>query len=102
MSEKKNTVNRILKGDISAIKEGFGSNDTALRIIAIINSTKLNIKDKEVIERIKILTEDNSYLRICAFTVGEFATASLHLQGIINYSGNNLSIKKLIDSKFDF
>lgn len=48
------------------------------------------------------MTKDNSYLRICAFTVGEFATASLHLRGVEKYSGNNDSIVRLIESKFQF
>ena len=55
-----------------------------------------------IISNIKEMKKDRDYLRICAFTVGEFATASLHLRGIEKYSGSNHSILRLIESKFQF
>lgn len=90
----------MLNGDVAAIKLGLDSNNTALKINAIIYSTVFHIDDAAVVDQIKKITKDNSYLRICAFTFGEFATASLHLRGVEKYSGNNDSIVRLIESKF--
>lgn len=102
MSKSQDIINRMLNGEVTAIKLGLDSNDTVLRINAIIHSTTFKINDKYIIEKIESLTEDNNYLRICAFTVGEFATASLHIRGIKKYSGDNISIKRLIESQFNF
>ena len=102
MNKNQDLINRMLNGDVAAIKLGLDSNNTALKINAIIYSTVFHIDDAAVVDQIKEMTKDNSYLRICAFTVGEFATASLHLRGVEKYSGNNDSIVRLIESKFQF
>lgn len=102
MSESQTLINQMLSGDANAIKIGLNSNNTALKINAIIHSTVFHVDDATVINKIKEMKKDKDYLRICAFTVGEFATASLHLRGIEKYSGNNDSILRLIESKFDF
>lgn len=39
-----------------------------------------------IISKIKEMKKDRDCLRICAFTVGEFATASLHLRGIEKFA----------------
>lgn len=102
-------INQMLNGDVDAIKIGLNSDNTALKINAIIHSTVFCVDDDIVISKIKEMKKDRDYLRICAFTVGEFATASLHLRGIEkfawdwkSYEGENPSIKRLIESKFDF
>lgn len=92
-------INQMLNGDVDAIKIELNSDNTALKINAIIHSTVFCVDDDIVISKIK---KDRDYLRICAFTVGEFATASLHLRGIEKYSGSNHSILRLIESKFQF
>lgn len=95
-------INQMLNGDVDAIKIGLNSDNTALKINAIIHSTVFCVDDDIVISKIKEMKKDRDYLRICAFTVGEFATASLHLRGIEKYSGSNHSILRLIESKFQF
>ena len=55
-----------------------------------------------MINEIISLKNNTCYLRSVAFTVGEFAIAGLHLLEIESYEGENPSIKRLIESKFDF
>ena len=95
-------INNMLKGDIAAIKKGIASDSILLKIDAIVCAVKNKISEKEVINKIISLKNDTRYLRSVAFTVGEFAIAGLHLLGIESYEGENPSIKRLIESKFDF
>lgn len=76
-------INQMLNGDVDAIKIELNSDNNALKINAIIHSTVFCVDDDIVISKIK---KDRDYLRICVFTVGEFATASLHLRGIEKFA----------------
>lgn len=95
-------INNMLKGDIAAIKKGIASDLILLKIDAIVCAVKNKISDKEMINEIISLKNNTCYLRSVAFTVGEFAIAGLHLLEIESYEGENPSIKRLIESKFDF
>lgn len=102
MNKNQILVNNMLKGDIISIKKGLDSDNISLQINAIIHSTRLKIIDKYIIQKILSLKDSKNYLNICAFTVGEFAAASLHLHGVEEYTGDNDSIKRLVESKFIF
>lgn len=102
MNKGQKLINCMINGDMAAIKSGLKSNATDLKIIAIIHSILYHIDSDDVVEQIKILKEDNNYMDLCAFTVGEFAVAGLHLLGIECYYGDNPSIQRLIESKFNF
>ena len=95
-------INSMLKGDIAAIKKGIATDLILLKIDAIVCAVKNKINDKEIINEIISLKNNICYLRSVVFTVGEFAIAGLHLLEIESYEGENPSIKRLIESKFDF
>lgn len=101
-NDSQKLINNMLEGDIASIKKGFASNSILIKIDAIICAVKEKTSDKEIINEITSLKNDGRYLRSVAFTVGEFAIAGLHLLGIESYDGENPSIKRLIESKFDF
>lgn len=101
-NDSQKLINSMLKGDAVSIKKGFDSDSILLKIDAIICAVKKKTSDKEIIKEIISLKNNTHYLRSVAFTVGEFAIAGLHLLGIEQYNGDNASINRLIESKFDF
>ena len=64
-------INRMLKGDIAAIKKGIASDLILLKIDAIVCVVKNKISDKEMINEIISLKNNTCYLRSVAFTVGD-------------------------------
>lgn len=95
-------INRMLDGDIESIRKGIVSESVLIKIDAIICTVKWKINDESIMNQIQLSKNDDRYLRSVAYTIGEFATAALHLCGIEKYSGNNNSVLRLIDSGFQF
>jgi hypothetical protein len=87
-------------GDISAIKRGFNAQGAIYNMNAIVWTTKNKLKNIELISNIKALK--NNDISINGRTVGQFATASLDILNIEKYNGNDILIKELIKSNFDF
>jgi hypothetical protein len=72
---------------------------------AIIEAVQHNIKDDSIINQIKRLKSDNTFLfglNGGGYTVSTFAYAALDVLNIEKYKGNDEYVKKLIDFKFKF
>ncbi|MEE0505871.1 MAG: hypothetical protein UDL61_04735 [Ruminococcus callidus] len=102
MDNGQQLINKMLDGDIESIKKGIVSGSVLIKIDAIICTVKWKVNDESIINQIQLSKNDNRYLRSVAYTIGEFATAALHLCGVEKYSGDNNSILRLIDSGFQF
>lgn len=93
-------IRKMQLGDVSALKRGFDAKGAIYHINAIAWTTKNNIKNAGLISSIKKLTNDNTL--ISGYTVGQFALASLDILNIQKYQGDDVSVKNLIESNFDF
>jgi hypothetical protein len=94
------TIKKMQSGDISTLKNGFNAKGAIYRVNAIAWATKNNIIDEELIAYIKKSINDNTL--ISGYTVGQFALASLDILNIQKYQGDDISVKNLIKSNFDF
>lgn len=70
------------------------------RMNAIAFSCICKADDAVIVEKIRKLKEDNVY--IDGYSVSDFAKAALDIMQIEKYSGDNVRIRKLIESEFDF
>ena len=94
MDNGQQLINKMLDGDIESIKKGIASGSVLIKIDAIICTVKWKVNDESIINQIQLSKNDNRYLRSVAYTIGEFATAALHLCGVEKYSGDNNSIDR--------
>lgn len=101
MNNGQKMIDEMRSGNVSAILECL-NREVLFKIDAIICSVQHNIVEENVVNKISSMKNDDEYLRSVAFTVGEFSSAALHLLGIEEYTGENKSIIRLIESKFDF
>ena len=87
-------------GDREAIMKGLSCQGAIYRMDAIAFASLNNIKDAEIVKRLKELKKDDVFLD--GYTVGDFAVAALDNLGIEKYIGDDVRMKNLIESKFAF
>lgn len=93
-------ISRMISGEREAILKGLSHPGAIYRMNAIGQVYLNNMRDAEIIEKLKVLKADDVMLD--GYTVGDFAVAALHNFGIEKYEGDKRTLKELIDSKFGF
>ena len=93
-------IERMRNGDREAIMKGLSCQGAIYRMDAIAFASLNNIKDAEIVKRLKELKKDDVFLD--GYTVGDFAVAALDNLGIEKYIGDDVRMKNLIESKFAF
>ena len=93
-------IAKMKKGDKNAIISGLSHNGAIYRMNAISFSALHNIQDADVKKKITELTDDD--ISLDTYSVSDFAYAALDVMGIALYKGNSDSVKRLIESKFEF
>lgn len=94
------TIERMRNGDREAIMKSLSCQGAIYRMDAIAFASLNNIKDAEIVKRLKELKKDDVFLD--GYTVGDFAVAALDNLGIEKYIGDDVRMKNLIESKFAF
>lgn len=98
--ENKILLQRMKKGDKSAILEGLRHSGALFRINGIMNAERYSLKDKEIIDSILNLKCDK--ISFDGYSVSDFAISALDLLNLEKYEGNDVAIKQLIESRFEF
>ena len=98
--EDRELIKKIQAGDWSAIMQGLSHIGAFYRINATINAVRYEVRDPVVKIYLDRLKEDQIVMN--GYRVSEFAISALDILGFERYNGNDLRIKRLIDSKFDF
>ena len=93
-------ISRMISGEREALLKGLSHPGAIYRMNAIGQVYLNNMRDAEIIEKLKVLKADDVMLD--GYTVGDFAVAALHNFGIEKYEGDKRTLKELIDSKFGF
>lgn len=93
-------IDRMKKGEHSAIMDGLSHSGAIYRMNAISYSVISGVENTDVENKIKELKKDGVMLD--GFSVADFASAALDLMEVEAYTGNSASVKSLIDSNFDF
>lgn len=108
MKKSKNTninikeeIYKMSQNDRNAIIYGIRSEIPILNLNAIVFGTKFKYSEPEFIEIMKGNFAD-SEITFFGNELRKFVSASLHLLGVQEYSGDDLLIKNLIKSKFEF
>lgn len=100
MKEEQQAIDSMYNGDIAIIKECITSTIPNLVMNSIIAGVKIGLKDKEYIEKLKTNCSNKTVLMgVC---LGDVAEAAFCILTNKPYLGNNLTIKSLINSNFDF
>ena len=98
--DDKTLLQRMKKGNKSAILEGLRHPGALFRINGIINVERYGLKDEEIIDYILDLKCDK--ISFDGYSVSDFAISALDLLDLEKYNGNDVAIKQLIESKFEF
>lgn len=99
-NEDKELLKKIQAGDSSAIMQGLTHAGAFYRINAAINAVRYEVREPVVKFHLDRLKEDQIIMN--GYMVSEFAISALDILGFERYVGNDLRIKRLINSKFDF
>ena len=91
-------INAMHKGDVNIIKDCIVSNSPILLLNAIMAGTKRKLHDDNFIKGVK--DAENSDETLMGIPLKKVAAASLHLLGVKKYSGNDETIKTMIDTEF--
>lgn len=99
MKQIQNLIDDMYNGNTDAILSGISSNNDFLLINAIIAGTKQGVKEDKFIEGITKAQESEAIL--LGFPIASIATASSHLLQKKKYTGDDVIVKELLESKFD-
>lgn len=80
--------------------ENLNKKGSFYKFNAIVACTQLKAVSDEVVEKLIILKDD--YSQIAGHTISDFSIAALDIIGVEKYTGSDISIKELINSKFSF
>lgn len=83
-------------GDPIAIMDGFASPSPLSRMQAIAGAVNHNVFSDAVIQQFVKLTKDTS--QVMGYKVSDLAIAALDRSGIIEYNGDDVTIRWLINS----
>ncbi len=97
----KEMIHKMTQNDHDAIISGIHSDIPILNLNAIIYGTRYKYNDPEFIDTMKLRFAD-SKITFFGMELSEFVSASLHLLGVQEYAGDDLLVKNLIRSQFDF
>ncbi|MGN1347716.1 MAG: hypothetical protein ACI4VI_02110 [Acutalibacteraceae bacterium] len=93
-------VNLMQNNDKQAIIEGLSHKGAIYRINGIIYSVLFSHTENETVSIIQNLKTDTTLFD--GYSVSDFAIAALDLLSVEKYKGNEETILKLINSKFEF
>lgn len=96
LSEKINNQNRIRQGNADDILWGLNQEDVWMRAIALFTILNKMIVNEEIIERIREMKSDTSF--VYGNTICQIATATLDIIGEEKYDGKDFQIKSLIST----
>lgn len=99
-SEDRDLFAKIQTGDRNAILKGLIHPGAIYRVNAAMNAVRYNIKDVPVKIYLGRMKKDDIFIN--GYRVSDFAHAALDLLGLESYFGNELRVRRLITSKFDF
>lgn len=99
-SEDRELLKKIQDGDRNAILQGLAHPGAFYRINATMSAGRHFVKEPVIGIYLKRLKEDNMIMN--GYRVSDFAYAALDILGIEKYIGNDIRIRRLINSKFDF
>lgn len=98
--EDRKLFDQIQSGNSSAIMQGLSHPGAIYRINAIINAVQYKLQNPSLKIYLSRLKEDQIVMN--GYKVSEFAVSALDILGLETYLGNDIRIKKLINSKFKF
>lgn len=99
-SEDRELIKKIQDGDREAILQGLAHPGAFYRINAIISVGKNLVSEPTIGIYLKQLKEDKIIMN--GYRVSDFAYAALDIIESEKYAGNDIRIRRLIDSRFDF
>lgn len=98
--EDRKLIQQIQAGDSSAIMQGLSHPGAFYRINATINAVRYKASDPVLKIRLDRLKHDQIIMN--GYRVSDFAISALDILGLEKYAGNDLRIRALINSKFEF
>ena len=93
-------IEKMRSGNKAATIEGLFHGGAIFRMDAIGYSAIFHYDDTEIIARIRHLKDD--LVTLDGYSVSDFAHAALDIMGVEPYCGDKITIKNLIELKFDF
>ena len=99
-SEDRKLLKKIQNGDRNAILQGLTHSGAFYRINAIISAGKYIVIEPEIEIYLKRLKEDRVIMN--GYRVSDFAYAVLDILKIEKYLGDDIKIRRLINSEFKF
>jgi len=100
MNNTQNIINSMHEGKKESILSGISSDIPIVVLNAILAGTRISLHDKGFLDGVRA-AEKNHVDTMLGIPLSKFATASLHLLGIKEYTGTDSVIKKMIELKFE-
>lgn len=99
-SEDRELLKKIQNGDRDAILQGLAHSGAFYRINAAVSAGKYFVREPVIGIYLKRLKEDKIIMD--GYRVADFAYAALDILEIEKYMGNDIRVRRLINSRFNF
>lgn len=99
MTKTQMIIDEMHQGKVAVIIENISAKTPILVLNAIMAGTKMGITETAFIDGVKLAEKRDTML--LGIPISKFATASLHLLGIEEYTGDDPVIISMIESRFE-